>query len=316
MPTQTLAEAAKLINNEIVEGVAEDIISVNPIFRVLPFLPFSGQSVKVNRENALGDVQNLAIGGTITAKAAATFTPTTFSPVTIIGDAEMNGLVKTTSEGAGVDQLAIEVQSKAKNLARQFQTQMATGTGVDPNMNSVHSLVDAGQYTSASAGQALTLALLDELFDLVKAGNGAVDFCMMPARTVRSLLAQLRTAGGATIAEFRSTANVAERTIPGAYLAYRGVPIYQNDFLSVVETANGAALSGGALTSVWAGVFDDGTKRRGVAAIYPQASPSGIQVENIGKKETADEDIVRLKWYTNFVNFNRKGLARLPSINN
>jgi hypothetical protein len=316
MPTQTLAEAAKLLSNEIVEGVAEDIIRVNPFFNALPFLGFAGQSVKVNRENALGDVQNLAVGGTITAKAAATFTERSFAPVTIIGDAEMNGLVQATSSGAGVNQMAIEVASKAKNIGQQWQQQAATGTGVDPQMHSLHSLVDASQYTGSSAGQAISLALLDELLDLVKSGNGRVDFAWMAPRTIRAFLAALRTAGGATIAEYRQTANVAERTIPGAYLAYRGVPIYQNDFASVVETANGAALTGGALTSVFAGVFDDGSKKLGLAGLYPQAVPSGIQVEVIGKKEAADEEIVRVKMYTQMGLFNRRGLARLPSINN
>lgn len=316
MATQTLAEAAKLLNSEIVSGVAEDIIKVNPFFNALPFQGFAGQSVTVNRENALGDVQNLAIGGTITAKAPATFTARVFVPTTIIGDAEMNGLVQATSQGAGVDQLAIEVASKAKSIGQQWQLQAATGDGIAPNLHSLHSLVDAGQYTTASAGQALSLALLDELFDLVKSGNGRIDFAWMAPRTVRSLLAALRAAGGATIAEFRTTANAAERTIPGAYLTYRGVPIFQNDFASVVETANGAALTGGALTSVFAGVFDDGSKKVGVSGLYPQAVPSGIQIESIGKKEAADEEIVRVKMYTQLALFNRKGLARLPSINN
>ena len=35
MATQTLAEAKKLINNQIVQGVAEDIISINPISRIV-----------------------------------------------------------------------------------------------------------------------------------------------------------------------------------------------------------------------------------------------------------------------------------------
>lgn len=316
MASQTLAEAAKLINSQIVQGVVEDILSINPIFDILPFTGYTGQSISYNRENALGDSQALAIGGTITAKAAATFTKTPYSATTLIGDAEMNGLVQAQSAGAGVDQLALEVSSKAKSISRLFQQGMATGTGSDPQMNSLHTLADASMYTTASAGQALSFALLDELLDLCKSKGGQVDFIMAPARTIRSYLTLLRALGGVTIGEVQTFAQTGRRTTPNLYVTYRGIPFYQNDFLSVVETANGAALTGGALTSVWAGVLDDGSGRQGLTGIYPAASMAGIQVERVGAMESKDETITRVKWYTNLALMNRRALARLPSINN
>jgi hypothetical protein len=312
MATQTLAEAAKLINNEIVQGVAEDIITTNPIYSVMPWTGYEGQAILVNRENALGDAQVLAVGGTITAKAPATFTQVPFSATTIIGDAEMNGLVQAQSSGAGVDQLVIEISSKAKSVGRLIQAGIATGTGAAPQMNSLHSLVDAGQYTSASAGQAISLGLLDQLLDLVKSKDGTVDWIMMPARTIRAYKALVRTLGGVTETMAYTLPNGTTRTVS----VYENIPIFQNDYLSVVETANGAALTGGALTSVYAGVWDDGSQKVGVSLIHPIALPAGIQVEKVGVAETKDESIVRVKSYCNFASFNRKGIARLPSINN
>jgi len=310
MATQTLAEALKLISNQIVAGVAQDIIDINPMFDLLPFTGYAGQAILVNRENALGDSQVLAVGGTITAKAAATFVQVPFSATKLIGDAEMDGLVQAQSESAGVDQIAVEISSKAKSVARLFQTGMATGTGVTPQMNSFHSLVDAAQFTPASAGQAISFPLLDALLDLVKAKDGHVDFIQMPARTINSYKVLLRSLGG-TPADWVVTLPSGRRTI-----GYEGVPIFKNEFLSIVETANGAALTGGALASVFAGVFDDGTGKVGVAGIHPSSVPAGIMVEEIGKAEARDESIWRVKWYANMVNFNRRGLARLPSINN
>ena len=312
MATQTLAEAAKLINNEIVEGIAENIITVNPIFASLPFSGFDGQGIVWNRENVLGDSQMLAVGGTITAKAAATFTQVTYLPTKIIGDAEVDGLVQATSGGAGVDQMAVEVASKAKSIARKFQSQMAVGDGSTPNMNSLHSLCAASQYTTASAGQALSFTLLDELLELVTAKDGAVDFIMMPARTIRSYRALVRGLGGAHAEELVTLGDGTEMRLP----VYNGVPIFRNDYLSVVETANGAAVTGGALSSVYAGCFDDGTRKTGVSAIYPSSAGAGISVAPIGAAETKDEEIMRVKWYTNIALFNLLGLARLPSINN
>jgi len=310
MATQTLAEAAKLINNEIAQGVAEDIISVNPIFDVLPFTGYDGQAVLVNRENALGTSQVLAVDGTITAKAAATYVQTSHTATKLIGDAEMDGLVAAQSQSAGMDQMAAEVRSKAKSIGRLFQTGMATGTGTSPQMNSMHSVVDASQYTTASAGQALSFALLDELLDLVKAKDGQVDFIQMPARTIRSYKALLRALGG-TPADWVITLPSGRQVV-----SYEGIPIFKNEYLSVTETANGAALTTGALTSVWAGVFDDGTQKVGISGINPNGIPAGIQVEAVGAQEAKDTRIVRVKQYANFVNFNRRGLARLPSINN
>lgn len=312
MATQTLAEAAKLINNEIIAGVAEDIFTTNPMWGVMPWIGYEGQALLVNRENALGDAQHLAVGGTITAKAAATFTQVPFSATTTIGDAEMNGLVQAQSRSAGVDQLAVEISSKAKSVGRLLQTGIATGTGVSPQLNSLHTLVDATQYTTASAGQALSFTLLDELLNLVKAKDGEVDWIMMPARTLRNYRALVRGLGGVTETIAFDMGNGRTRNVD----VYNGIPIFQNDYLSVVETANGAALTGGALTSVYAGVWDDGSQKVGVSMIYPDGTPMGIEVQQVGVAETKDETIVRVKSYSNFAQFNRRGTARLTSINN
>jgi len=312
MATQTLVEAKKLINNEIVAGVAEDIITTNPIFLSMPYTGYDGQAMLINRENALGNAQHLAVGAAITAKAAATFTQIAYTAVTTIGDAEMNGLVGAQSSSAGVDQLAIEISSKAKSVGRLLQAGIATGTGVSPNMNGLPVLVDATQFTAASAGQAISFTLLDSLLDLVKAKDGQVDWIMMPSRTLRAYKALVRALGGVNEVMTFTMPNGTTRNVS----VYEGIPIFQNDYLSVLETANGAAIAGGALTSVYAGCFDDGSQKVGVSMIHPSGTPAGIAVEQVGVAETKDETIVRVKSYSNFASFNRRGIARLTSINN
>jgi hypothetical protein len=312
MATQTLVEAARLINDEIVAGVARDFISVNPMYDILPFTGYEGQGLIVNRELTLGPTEVAAVGATIslTAKTASTFTSKVFKATKLIGDAEMDGLVQAQSMGAGVDQTALEISLKAKSLGRLFQTGMAQGTGTTPQMNSFHSLCDATQYTTAATSQALSFLLLDELLDLVLAKDGEVDFIMMAARTIRSYKVLLRSLGG-TPADW-----VVE--LPGGrkVISYEGIPILRNDYLSTAETSNGAALTGGALTSVWAGCFDDGSSKVGIAGVHPIAVPAGIQVHPVGAKEHKDVDIWRVKQYANMGLFNRKGLARLTSISN
>ena len=312
MASQTLAQAALHISDEIVQGVAEDIVTTNPIWQVMPWTGYAGQAVLVNRENVLGDAQHLAVGGTITAKAASTSVQTPFTAVTTIGDAEMNGLVQAQSVSGGVDQLMAEITSKAKSVGRLLQTGMATGTGSSPQLHSMHTLCDASQFTTAAATQALSFELLDELLDLIKAKDGEVDFLQMAGRTLRSYRTLVRALGGVNETMAFEMPNGRSRNVD----VYNGIPIFQNDYLSVAETANGAALTGGALTSVYGGCFDDGTNKIGVSMIHPEGTPVGIAVENVGVAETKDESITRIKSYSNFVSFNRRGLARLTSISN
>lgn len=319
MATQTLTEAARLINNEIVRGVAEDFITLNPIFSYIPYMGYDGQAVLVNRELTLGAVDVNSVGGTITGtmKGASTFTKTSFSATRIIGDAEMDNLVQAQSESAGVDQLALEISLKAKSVGRKFQQGIATGTGTSPQINGLASLYDStNQKTSAcaatSAGQALSFVLLDELCDLVLAKDGEVDFLMMPSRTLRSLKVLYRALGGTMPTQVLKMPDGTSRTV---YM-YEDIPVFKNDYLSVVETYNGGALTGGSLTSVWAGVWDDGSQKVGLAAIHPASRPAGIVVSHVGAQENKDVDIWRIKQYVNLALFNRKGLARLHSINN
>lgn len=312
MATQTLAEAQKLIQNDLISGIVEDIITTNPVWQVMPWTSYTGQAVIVNREETLGDTQHLAVGGTITAKSPSANVQNTYTATTTIGDAELNGLVAAQSASAGVNQLGVEISSKAKSVGRKLQTGMAIGDGTGANLNSLHTEVDASQYTSVSAGQALSFELLDELLDLVKAKDGEVDFLMLPGRTLRSYRTLVRALGGVNETIAFDMGNGRTRNVD----TYNNIPMFQNDYLSVTETANGAALTTGALTSVYAGCWDDGSSKTGIAMIHPEGTPMGFGVEMVGASETKDETIARVKSYSNFVSFNRRALARLPSINN
>src|SRR5690606_20504396 len=100
MASVTLAESAKLAQDELVAGVIENIITVNRMFDVLPFDSIEGNSLAYNRENALGDVIVAGVGTTFSGAGAgknpATFTRVNSNLTTIMGDAEVNGLIQAT----------------------------------------------------------------------------------------------------------------------------------------------------------------------------------------------------------------------------
>src|ERR1051326_6710193 len=128
MSSVTLAESAKLSQDMLVRGVIENVITVNPFFDILPFEGIEGNSMAYNRENALGDVQTAGVGSTITAKNPATFTLVNSNLTTIIGDAEVNGLIQATRSNQ-VSQTAVQVASKAKACGRKYQDMLVNGTG-------------------------------------------------------------------------------------------------------------------------------------------------------------------------------------------
>ena len=307
MASVTLSESAKLAQDELVAGVIENIITVNPFFDILPFDGIDGNALAYNRENVLGDVQVLGVGGTITAKAAATFTQVTSTLTTIIGDAEVNGLIQVTRSGDGNDQQAVQIASKAKSVGRKYQDMFVNGTGSTNQFDGVINLVDSSQMaTTGENGKALDFEVMDELLDLVTDKDGEVDYFMMHARTLRSYMALLRGLGGASINEVVQLPS--GREVPG----YRGVPIFKNDWIPTTQTKG----TGGAVkTSIFAGTLDDGSRMHGIAGLTAEAA-AGIQVVPVGESETKDESITRIKWYSGLALFSEKGLAAADGITN
>jgi hypothetical protein len=57
MATVTLAESAKLTQDQLVSGLIESIVEVNPLYEMMPFTEIEGNAIAYNRENALGDTQ-------------------------------------------------------------------------------------------------------------------------------------------------------------------------------------------------------------------------------------------------------------------
>lgn len=312
MASVTLAESAKLAQDELVAGVIENIITVNRMFEVLPFDGIDGNALAYNRENVLGDVQVAQVGGTITAKAAATFTQVTASLTTIIGDAEVNGLIQATRSGDGNDQKAVQIASKAKSAGRKYQDMLINGnSGTAGEFNGLNLLVAAGQTLNSAAwgtgtvtnGAGLTLAGMDQLMDLVLDKDGEVDYLATNSRTIRVYKQLLRALGGATVNEVVQLPSGAE--VP----AYCGTPILRNDWI----LSDGTKGTSSNLTEMYAGNFDDGSRSIGIAGLTA-AEMAGIQVVEIGESETKDESITRVKWYAGLALFSDKGLAMMTEI--
>ena len=302
MATITLAEHLLRVKSKLVLGITQEILDVNPMFVLMPWNGYAGSGIITNREQTLGDADFYGLGDTITSKAASDSQDVTFKATRVIGDAEIDGLQQAESEGSGNDNIAIEVASKAKSVGRKIQTGIATGSGSNPQMNSLHSMVDSGQYATTTGN---IFDDLDLLCSMVLSKDSMVDWIQLSMRDALKLRSAYRASTGVPMMEIKS----GNRTIK--VMEFNGIPVFVNSFLSITETANGAALTGGALSSMYAGNFDDGSEKVGVAMIHPQARPAGITVTNVGTKADKDQDIIRVKAYCNFASFNKTGIARL-----
>jgi len=318
MPSVTLVESAKLAQDELVSGVIEDVITVNPMFQVIPFDGIDGNALSYNRENAIGGAgvggvgtvissgfTDVIVGGNL-AKNAATFTNVTASLTTLLGDAEVNGLIQATRSGDGNDQKAVQIASKAKNLGRQWQHMLINGTGASDQFNGLINLCVAGQTVATGAnGGPLSFAFLDELMDLVTDKDGQVDYIAMHARTIRSYKALLRALGGTPASE-------AVRLSDGnEVIGYNGVPIFRNDYIPITQTKG----SGSAQTTIFAGSFDDGSRQHGIAGLTADKM-AGIMVKEVGELEDRDESLTRVVWYCGLALFSEKGLSCADGITN
>ncbi len=318
MASVTLAESAKLSENDLVAGVIENIITVNQFFAMLPFDGIDGNALAYNRENALGGVgvagvgdefddstdRNPITGETAAMKAAATFTQVTSGLTTIGGDAEVNGLIQATRSSDGNDQTGTQIASKAKHCGRVFQWMLINGTGASNQFTGLINLVSSGQKTTPSTdGDVLSMDLLDELVDLVTAQDGHVDFLTMHKRERRKYRSLLRALGGASVTE------MFELPSGKMVIAYSGYPIFRNDYIPINQTQGGSTNC----STIFAGVFDDGSRTNGLAGLTAE-NQSGINIQDVGIHQSKDEHIWRVLWYAGLACFSDKALAALPGI--
>ena len=303
MATVTLAEASKLSLDMLIAGVIANVITVNQMYEMVPFDGIEGNSLAYNRENVLGDVQFLGIGGTITAKNPATFTKVTSTLTTIIGDAEVNGLIQATQSNI-TNQKATQIASKAKSAGRQFAQTMITGTGASDTFPGLIALTPASQTLNTAAnGEDLTFERLDELLDQVIAKDGQVDFLMGHSKFNRKYKSLIRALGGVTADD------VYELPSGKKIMAYSGVPIFRNDYVPTDQTRG----TGTGLTTVFAGCWDDGSQKVGITGLTARDA-AGLRVEEVGTSQTKDETITRVKWYVGMALFSEKAVAMAPGI--
>jgi hypothetical protein len=290
----TLAEAAKLSNDVLLEGVVETIVKDSPILRRLPLVEIVGNGLTYNREATAAGAGFFDVGDTWT-ESTPTFTQHTATLKIMGGDADIdNFLIATRSNIQDLEAAVIEL--KAKAVQQLFEQTFITGDeGTDPKQfDGLDELVDPGQSLSMGVnGGSLTLDKLDELIDSVKGGKP--DILLMSRRSRRSLNKLARTSG--TFLE-------ADRDEFGQMLQfYDGIPIGVSDYIADDQTVG----TSNDCSTVYAFQMGEG-------GLVGLTSPGGLQVERVGSLETKDATRTRIKWYSSLALFNAVKLANLTGV--
>jgi HK97 family phage major capsid protein len=290
----TLAEASKLSNDIVLQGVIETIVLDSPILQVMPFIEIAGNGLTYNRENTNPSASFFSVGDTW-VEGTPTFTQITSTLSIVGGDADIDNYLLATRSNLQDMQAAV-IRLRAKAVQQKFEDTFINGdTAVDAkSFDGIDKLTIGGQIaTMGTNGATLSLAKLDELIDLVKAGGPSL--LVMSKRTRRTLNNLARTTGS-----FLQT----DRNEFGQMVQfYDGVPIGVSDYISDAKTVGTST----DCSTIYAMQFGEG-------ALAGLTAPGGLQVENIGSLETKDATRTRVKWYVSMALFNTIKVAKLVGV--
>ena len=301
----TLAEANKLSNDILLQGVVETIIKDSPILQRLPFIEIVGNGLTYNLEKTLPSIDFYDVGDTW-VESTPTFEQKTANLKIMGGDADVDNFLKSTRSNVQ-DLEAAVVELKAKAVKDKFENVFIYGDAT-PNpkeFDGLRKLIDttsAGNQVIAmgATGATLTLVKLDELIDAVKGGKP--DMLLMSRRTRRKINALVRASGGMVDSDRDQWGNFVQ--------LWDGVPIGVNDWILDTHALSGSletGTTGGTCSTIYA-------IQTGEWALCGLTSPGHLTVEPIGSMESKDATRTRVKWYVSLALFSAVKAAALIGV--
>jgi len=301
----TLAEAAKLSNDMLLQGVVETIVKDSPVIQRLPFVEIVGNGLTYNQEKTLPGIDFYDVGDTWN-ESTPTFEQLTANLKIMGGDADVDNFLKATRSNVQ-DLEAAVIVLKAKALKDKFEEVFIYGdTAASPRQfDGLRKLIDttteSGQLIAvADSGAALTLDKLDELIDAVKGGKP--DMLLMSRRSRRKLNALVRAAGGMMESDRDKWGNFVQ--------LWDGIPVGVNDWILDTHIVSGGVetdTEGGDCSTIYAVQLGEG-------ALCGLTSPGFIQAEPIGSLENKDASRTRVKWYCALALFSSVKAAALVGV--
>lgn len=310
----TLAEYAKLANDMVLEGVYENVMTHSEIAPWLQFMEMSGNSLVYNRENALPTSSTHAVGDEWT-DTEPTFTKKTAS-LTIVGVQSPLDRYALQTRGNVQSQEARLFAAMSKSLIRKIENLIITGEpeaittefeGLDSLCRSetrMMAMDDGVVDGPGSAETELTLDRLDAMIDQIEGGNP--DGLLMN-KTMRRKLTSLARQSASSGLVTNSMDDFGRQVY-----RYNTIPIIINDFITNSMQYNDASTwPSSTATTIFAVKF--GEEKQGYTIIH-NGEVLTPDIQNIGIKEKANENLYRMVVYIQTVTFSAKMIAALGGI--
>lgn len=301
----TLAEASKLSNDILVQGVVETIVKESPVLRILPFIEITGNGLTYNRENVLPNIEFYDVGETW-EESTPTFDQHTATLKIMGGDADVDNFLKTTRsniqdlEGAVIELKAKALRNKFEEAFIYSDSSLSTKQ-YDGLRRLIGTTVPGSQVLPAgAAGATLSLDMLDVLIDGVRGGRP--DLLLMSRRSRRKINALVRAAGGMMETNRDQWGNFIE--------LWNGIPIAVSDWVLDSHLVAGGVetdTAGGNCSTIYAMQFGEG-------ALCGLTGPGYLTVERVGALEAKDAVRTRLKWYVSLALFSAVKAAALIGV--
>jgi len=297
----TLAEASKLSNDMLLQGVVETIVKDSPILQRLPFIEIVGNGLTYNQEKTLPSIDFYDVGDTWD-ESTPTFEQITANLKIMGGDADVDNFLKATRSNVQDLETAV-IELKAKALRDKVEETFIYGDSSQnaKQFDGLKKLIDTATASDqviamGDTGATLTLAKLDELIDAVKGGKPHM--LLMSRRSRRKINALVRAAGGMMDTDRDTWGNFVQ--------LWDGVPIGVNDW--ILDTH---VLVDGLETATTGGIY---AVQFGEGALCGLTSPGFLQVEPIGSLENKDASRTRVKWYCSLALFSSIKAAALIGV--
>lgn len=301
----TLIEAAKKFSGDMVrQATIEIYAAASDIMRTLPFENIDGNALKYNQEQMLPGVGFRGLNEGYT-ESTGVLNPQVESLTIAGGDIDVDKVILKTM---GIDQRSAQEAMKIKALSHQFSHKVIKGdSSTSPKeFDGLQIRLGGNQKIaagSASGGDVLSLALLDQLIDAVDSPN-----YLVMSKALRRLLtaaARTTTVGGyITYSQDEFGRKVAE---------YQGLPILIADANADVYATlgfNEANPGGGSSvgTSIYAVSFAEG--------MLHGIQNGEMEVTDIGELEAKPSLRTRIEWLAGVVLYHPRAAARLWGIKN
>lgn len=314
----TLAESAKLSQNQLQRGVLETFVQVSPVLDRIPLMPIEGNAYAYNEEATLPGVAFRAVNEAYT-ESTGTVNQKTESLVILGGDADVDRFIVQT-RGNLNDQRAVQTALKVKAASYKFQDTFFNGdVAVDSkSFDGLKKRLIGGQVLDAGINGIPVLGngasdahaffdALDALLASVPGINGENGAIYANANIHGKIRSAGRRIGG--------TEMVREDLTGKRVLTWNGIPVLDPGddlagarILGQNETQGSSSLA----SSIYAVKFGQDETDRGVTGL----TNGGVQVDDLGQLESKPAYRTRIEFYCGVGVFGGKAAARLRGILN